>query len=80
MSIGSARIKRDLNLYEIGGLYHFRRVHISKTTLECLKDAYEVEPGDGGSRDSYLKVRFRRLLDSSGISMKTGVSLPGAQH
>jgi hypothetical protein len=34
-----------------------RRVHISKATLACLNGAYEVEPGNGESRDSYLKVR-----------------------
>lgn len=33
----------------------YSRVHISKSTLNSLKDAYEVEPGEGGSRDSYLK-------------------------
>ncbi|XP_031625938.1 adenylyl cyclase 78C isoform X2 [Contarinia nasturtii] len=32
------------------------RVHISEATLKCLNDAYEVEPGDGGSRDSHLKM------------------------
>lgn len=32
------------------------RVHISDATFKCLNDAYEVEPGDGGSRDSHLKM------------------------
>lgn len=32
------------------------RVHISEATLLCLNDAYEVEPGDGGSRDNHLKM------------------------
>lgn len=32
------------------------RVHISESTLKCLNDSYEVEPGDGGSRDSHLKM------------------------
>lgn len=32
----------------------FRRVHISQATLNCLNDAYEVEPGNGGSRDNHL--------------------------
>lgn len=32
-----------------------RRVHISSVTLEYLKGSYKVEPGDGQSRDSYLK-------------------------
>lgn len=31
-----------------------RRVHITKATLLQLGDRFEVEPGDGGSRDSYL--------------------------
>lgn len=26
-----------------------------EATYECLNDTYEVEPGDGGSRDSHLK-------------------------
>jgi len=33
-----------------------RRVHISEATLKCLNDAYEVEPGNGGSRDNHLKM------------------------
>lgn len=32
-----------------------RRVHISSVTLEHLKGSYKVEPGDGQTRDSYLK-------------------------
>lgn len=32
-----------------------RRVHISSVTLEHLNGSYKVEPGDGQSRDSYLK-------------------------
>lgn len=31
-----------------------RRVHITKATLLQLGDRFEVEPGDGGSRESYL--------------------------
>lgn len=37
------------------GLCPHRRVHISSVTLEHLKGSYKVEPGDGQSRDSYLK-------------------------
>lgn len=32
-----------------------RKVHITKTTLECLNGDYEVEPGYGHERNSFLK-------------------------
>ncbi|XP_061615504.1 adenylate cyclase type 2-like isoform X1 [Phyllopteryx taeniolatus] len=41
------------NHMEAGGVPG--RVHISSVTLEYLKGSYKVEPGDGQSRDSYLK-------------------------
>lgn len=45
-----------LNLSSSGHLSLIsRRVHISSVTLEHLKGSYKVEPGDGQSRDSYLK-------------------------
>lgn len=31
-----------------------RRVHITKATLLQLGDRFEVEPGNGGSRENYL--------------------------
>lgn len=31
-----------------------RRVHITKTTLDYLADKFEVEPGNGASREQYL--------------------------
>lgn len=35
--------------------FHFcRRVHITKSTLDYLGDRFEVEPGGGASRESYL--------------------------
>ncbi|KAM4631183.1 adenylate cyclase type 2b [Polymixia lowei] len=41
------------NHMEAGGVPG--RVHISTVTLEHLKGSYKVEPGDGQSRDAYLK-------------------------
>ncbi|XP_055908178.1 adenylate cyclase type 2 isoform X2 [Eupeodes corollae] len=40
------------NHMESGGVAG--RVHITKQTLSYLDDKFEVEPGNGGSRDSYL--------------------------
>lgn len=32
----------------------FRHVHVTRETLNCLNDEYEVEPGCGGERHKYL--------------------------
>lgn len=29
-------------------------MHISQSTMDCLKGEFDVEPGDGGSRCDYL--------------------------
>lgn len=41
------------NHLESGGLAG--RVHVSKATASCLKDAYELEPADGHLRDGYIR-------------------------
>ncbi len=33
----------------------YRRIHITKATLQYLNGDYEVEPGFGGERNAYLK-------------------------
>ena len=39
-------------------MWHYNsRIHITKETLGYLNDDYEVEPGFGHERDSYLKER-----------------------
>nr|XP_020669015.1 adenylate cyclase type 3 [Pogona vitticeps] len=43
------------NKMEAGGIPG--RVHISQSTMDCLKGEFEVEPGDGGSRCEYLKEK-----------------------
>ncbi|XP_055978542.1 adenylate cyclase type 3 [Sorex fumeus] len=40
------------NKMEAGGIPG--RVHISQSTMDCLKGEFDVEPGDGGSRCDYL--------------------------
>ncbi|XP_075922788.1 adenylate cyclase type 3 isoform X1 [Petromyzon marinus] len=43
------------NKMEAGGIPG--RVHISQVTFECLKGEFEVEPGDGGARNEYLREK-----------------------
>lgn len=44
--------KKKLNAIII--FLYFRRVHITKSTLDYLGDRFEVEPGNGASREAYL--------------------------
>lgn len=51
----SGTMTQELRLSLFVHSFISRRVHISSVTLEHLKGSYKVEPGDGQSRDSYLK-------------------------
>ena len=33
----------------------YRRVHISEVTAKALGDQFQLEPGDGGDRDDYIR-------------------------
>lgn len=46
-------ISSIFSLIRLRFIFH-RRVHITKATLLQLGDKFEVEPGDGGSREGYL--------------------------
>lgn len=43
------------NQMETGGVAG--RVHITKSTLDCLHGEYEVEDGNGAERNSYLREK-----------------------
>ncbi|XP_077989851.1 adenylate cyclase type 3-like [Glandiceps talaboti] len=43
------------NNMESGGIPG--RVHISQTTFDCLSSNFETEPGEGDSRNDYIKAR-----------------------
>lgn len=36
-------------------MFGFSQVHISEATYQCLNGAYDIEPGNGQERDSYLR-------------------------
>lgn len=42
---------------KVGTHYVFSRVHITKEVLDNLHGEYEVEPGEGGERNSFLKEK-----------------------
>ncbi|KAG8522508.1 Adenylate cyclase type 3 [Galemys pyrenaicus] len=58
------------NKMEAGGIPG--RVHISQSTMDCLKGEFDVEPGDGGSRCDYLDEKGIEtyLIIASGPEVK----------
>lgn len=61
-----------------GVLLPSRRVHISQSTLDCLKGEFDVEPGDGGSRCEYLDEKGIETYLI--IASKPEVKKTAAQH
>lgn len=55
-----------------------RRVHISQSTLDCLKGEFDVEPGEGGSRCEYLDEKGIETYLI--IASKPEVKKTAAQH
>lgn len=61
-----------------GLLLPSRRVHISQSTMDCLKGEFDVEPGDGGSRCEYLDEKGIETYLI--IASKPEVKKTAAQH
>ncbi|KAJ0181433.1 hypothetical protein K1T71_003518 [Dendrolimus kikuchii] len=72
------------NHMESGGLPG--RVHISSITYEYLRGAFEVEPGEGGTRDSFLKEHdittylIKSTEEPKPMKHVTRTSFPLPQH
>lgn len=49
---------------------NFRRIHITKATLDALEGAFQVEPGNGGERSAYLREH----------DVETFLIVPGENH
>lgn len=59
--------------------YHFRRIHITKATLNYLNGDYDVEPGAGGERNAYLKKQNIETYLIVGCSQKRVQTSPSSE-
>lgn len=61
--IGLRKWQFDIWSYDVRLANHMEsggepgKVHISQATYDCLKGAYDIDPGNGHERDNYLKVQ-----------------------
>lgn len=56
----------------------FRRIHITKATLNYLNGDYDVEAGAGGDRNAYLKKHNIETYLIVGCSQKRVRSISGS--
>uniref|UniRef100_A0A8U8AYL9 adenylate cyclase n=1 Tax=Geospiza parvula TaxID=87175 RepID=A0A8U8AYL9_GEOPR len=67
------------NKMEAGGIPG--RVHVSQSTVDCLKGEFEVEPGEGGSRCDYLRdkgiVTYLVVVPKQGLRHGVNGGVPG---
>lgn len=59
-----------LNNEHLCVLWPFRRIHITKATLNYLNGDYDVEHGAGGDRNAYLKKHSIETYLIVGTSQK----------
>lgn len=56
-----------------------RKVHITKATLACLNGDYEVEPGHGQERNSFLRTHnIETFFIVPSHRRKVGASIPAS--
>lgn len=77
--VGDRNEVGDLGTYL---LVPYRRIHITRATLQYLNGDYEVEPGRGGERNAYLKeqrIETFLILGASQKRVRAKAGLVGGQ-